>query len=408
LLGLLGHCGMVYAVPSPAVKPKPEKQMARYSFLLCLLALIGAPFQAAIAQLQNPRGISYNWKTDTMERTVPLSEFTVAVPKGAFPVLNNPKFITAQAGRQEYFRHEPVISVAIGGRAKAYPLNILTVHEISNDTLGGVPILVTFCPLCNASVVYDRRLRHQGRERLLHFGVSGMLRNSDMVMFDTQTETWWQQLMGEALVGELAGAELAVIPSLVISVEEFFQRYPKGQILSRETGIPGAERSYGLNPYAGYDNPQGSPYDAFFDKKKVDKRLPPMERVVDVESQGKRKVYPFSAIAKKGVINDSFNGKHLVIFYKSGTVSVLDEKEISKSRNVGSATLFNAVLEGQKLTFQKKGEYFRDQQTGSTWDITGRSLAGPLMGKQLRAERHSNHFAFAWLAFYPDSEIYQR
>jgi hypothetical protein len=227
-------------------------------------------------------------------------------------------------------------------------------------------------------------------------------------MYDRQTETWWQQLTGDALVGELAGAELPVIPSLVISVEEFFQRHPQGKILSRDTGLAGAEKRYGLNPYAGYDEAHGSPYEAFFATNKVDKRLPPMERVVDVESKGKRKVYPFSAISKKGVINDTFNGKNLVIFYKSGTVSVLDEKEIKKSRNIGSATLFNAVLEGQRLTFQKKGEHFKDRETGSTWDITGQAIAGPLKGKQLRPERHSNHFAFAWLAFYPDSEIYQK
>ncbi len=131
-----------------------------------------------------------------------------------------------------------------------------------------------------------------------------------------------------------------------------------------------------------------------------------MERVVDVEVGGKRKIYPFSVIAQKGVINDSFNGKHIVNFYKPGAVSVLDKREISKSRNVGSATLFNAVLNGQKLTFRKHEDGFRDLQTNSTWDITGRSIAGPLQGKQLRIEPHSNHLAFAWLAFYPHSEIY--
>jgi hypothetical protein len=128
--------------------------------------------------------------------------------------------------------------------------------------------------------------------------------------------------------------------------------------------------------------------------------------VVDVESGGKRKIYPFSVIAQKGVINDSFNGKHVVIFHKSGTVSVLDKKEINESRNVGSATLFNAVLDGQKLTFKQNEDGFADLQTNSTWDITGRSIAGPLQGKQLRIEPHSNHLAFAWLAFYPHSEIY--
>ena len=382
--------------------------MVHISFILLAAVLFIMPFQDMLAQLQNPRNILYNWQTDTTKRTVPLSEFKVAVPKGAFPVLNDPKFIGAQQGRQAYFKHEPVISVAINGKAKAYPLNILTIHEVSNDTLAGTPILVTYCPLCNASVVYDRRLNQVGRERLLNFGVSGMLRHSDMVMYDLQTETWWQQLMGDALVGALAGAELEVIPSLVISVEEFFQRYPNGQILSPETGIAGAERSYGQNPYVSYDDPKGSPYSAFIDKEMVDKRLPPMERVVDVESKGKRKIYPFSAIAAQGVINDTFNGKHVVIFYKPGTVSVLDEREVSKSRGVGSATLFNAVLDGQKLFFQKKGDLFKDQQTGSAWDITGSSIAGPLKGKQLRIEPHSNHLAFAWLAFYPESEIYEQ
>ncbi|MFD2515785.1 DUF3179 domain-containing protein [Pontibacter locisalis] len=378
--------------------------MIRYTFLLLVLLLVAGPSQKGFAQLKNPRNIPYHWKTDTTNRTVKLSEFTVAVPKGAFPVLNTPTFIGAEKGRQAYFRHEPVISLAIDGQARAYPLNVLTVHEIANDTLAGIPILVTYCPLCNASVVYDRRLNHKGQERLLTFGVSGMLRHSDMVMYDLQTETWWQQLMGHALVGKLAGAELKVIPSLVISVEEFFQRYPNGQILSPQTGLAGG---YGQNPYIGYDDLKGSPYDAFIDKAKEDKRLPPMERVVDVESKGNRKIYPFSVIEKKGVINDTFHNKHIVIFYKSGTVSVLDERDISKSRNVGSATLFNAVLDGKKLTFLKKGDQFTDQETGSTWDITGRSIAGPMKGKQLRVEPHSNHLAFAWLAFYPESEIYK-
>ncbi len=360
-----------------------------------------------MAQVQNPRQIPYKWKTDTTKHTVPLSDFRVAVPKGAFPVLQTPAFIPIKQGVTAYLKQEPVISVARNGQARAYPLNVLTVHEIANDTLAGIPILVTYCPLCNASVVYDRRLQHKGQQHLLRFEVSGMLRHSDMVMYDTQTETWWQQLTGEALVGKLAGASLRIIPSLVISVEEFYKRYPDGKILSPRTGIAGAENRYGQNPYVGYDNAGNRPYPDFIDKKMVSKRLPPMERVIDVESKGKRKIYPFSAIAKKGVINDTFNGKHVVLFYKSGTVSVLDRREISKSREVGTATLFNAVLNGQKLTFGKKGDYFIDLQTGSTWDVTGHCVAGPLKGKQLPIEPHSNHLAFAWLAFYPESEIYE-
>ncbi|MCJ8163219.1 DUF3179 domain-containing protein [Pontibacter sp. E15-1] len=381
--------------------------MTHYTLILFLATTMAILSQTAHAQLQNPRQIPYRWKTDTTKKSVPLAAFTVAVPKGTFPVLNNPKFVPAKEGLPMYFRHEPVISITLDGQARAYPLNVLTVHEIANDTMGGEPILVTYCPLCNASVVYSRRVRHLGQEHVLHFEVSGMLRHSDMVMYDTQTESWWQQLTGEALVGKLAGTELKVIPSLVISVAEFFQRYPHGQILSRNTGVAGAERSYGTNPYAGYDQPGNTPYDVFIKQGLVDKRLPAMERVVDVESKGKRKIYPFSAIAKKGVVNDSFEGKHIVIFYTSGTVSVLDERDISRSRKVGTATLFNAVLNGRKLTFLKKGNDFVDEQTGSVWDVTGRSIAGPLQGRQLPTEPHSNHLAFAWLAFYPDSEIYK-
>lgn len=113
-------------------------------------------------------------------------------------------------------------------------------------------------------------------------------------------------------------------------------------------------------------------------------------------------------ISKSGIINDSFDGKNIVIFFQSATLSTLDEREISSSRKAGSATLFNAVLDGQKLTFQKSGDHFRDVETGSIWDVTGKSFRGPLQGKQLRPEPHSNHLAFAWLAFYPDSEIYEQ
>ena len=112
-------------------------------------------------------------------------------------------------------------------------------------------------------------------------------------------------------------------------------------------------------------------------------------------------------MAKKGVINDTFKSSNVVLFYKSGTVSVLDEYDISVSKNVGSVTVFNAVVDGQHLTFKKKGKDFIDINTKSKWDITGHCFSGELQGKQLEIEPHSNHFAFAWLAFNPDSEIYK-
>jgi hypothetical protein len=330
----------------------------------------------------------------------------VVLPRGSFIVLNNPNFVGKEEGLNSFFSKEPVLSVEINGVAKAYPLNMLSIHEIANDTLAGIPILATFCPLCNAGIVYDRRLKHKDKEYLFDFEVSGMLRKSDMVMADKQTETWWQQLEGKGIVGTLAGAELSVIPSLVISVEEFFNRYPDGRILSKETGISDAEAGYGINYYKNYDDPDNKPYERFFSPDDIDPRLPAMERIVDIRSRGEFKVYPFSAVEKYGVINDVFNEKSVVLFYQPGTISVLDEKDIKDSKDIGMVTVFNPFIYDQLLKFKKAENKFVDELTNSVWDITGRCIEGKLKGKELRIEPHGNHFAFAWLAFHPETKIY--
>jgi len=379
-------------------------RIARFQYLIPILLLMAV--QQTPAQLQNPKGLAYDWNTDTTQHVVPLSEIQMVVPRGTFPAIDYPGFLGRREGLQRFFEHEPVIALAIEGQAKAYPLNMLTMHEISNDELAGVPILPTYCPLCNASVVYDRRLRHDGKDYLLTFEVSGMLRSSDMVMADKQTETWWQQLTGQGLVGELAGAQLKVIPSLVLSVRAFFERYPDGRILSPDTDTPAAER-YGTNPYVGYDHAKNQPYSRYFDAEKLDERLPPMERVVDIRGREGYKIYPFSAIQNAGVINDSYDGRPVVLFYQPGAVSVLDKPSIEDSRAIGTVAVFTAEMEGKRLTFHQKGEHFLDEQTESRWDVTGRCVAGPYEGEQLPIEPHSHHFAFAWLSFYPDSEIYR-
>ena len=373
--------------------------------LFTLFLIFPAAFQL-FAQIQNPRDVVYDWNTDTTKYTIDLSEMILVAEKGLFPIIDYPKFVGEKVGLEGFFEHEPVISVEINGMAKAYPLNLLTFHEMVNDTLAGVSILPTYCPLCNSGVIFNRSLNFEGKEYLLEFEVSGFLRNSNMVMFDRQTETWWQQLMGEAVVGELAGAELKIVPSLIISVKEFFDRYPDGQILSKETGHEKAMERYGTNPYTHYDSISKNPYSRFFDEKDVDNRLPAMERVVDIQDNGKYKIYPFTAIAEKGVINDKFESKNIAIFYLQGTVSNMDENDIRQSKDVGSVTVFSPYVGDELLIFSKKGKYFIDDQTKSKWDITGRCIKGKLKGKQLMIEPHSNHFSFSWLAFYPDSEIY--
>ena len=360
------------------------------------------------AQIQNPKNIPFKWKTDLSKHSVDLSEIQIVLPKGSFPTLDFPKFISKKEGLESFYAKEPVIAIEINGKAKAYSLNILTMHEISNDTLSGIPILVTYCPLCNSGIVYHRKLKTKQKEYLLEFEPSGMLRNSDMVMLDRNTETLWQQLMGVGIAGKLDKAQLDILPSLIISAEEFFNRYPNGKIMSKETDFKESEKHYGKNPYKNYDQANAKPYDRFFSSDKIDHRLPPMERIVDVENNGKYKIYTFKDVEKASVINDTFHNKKVVLFYKKGTVSILDKSEIKESKDVGTVTIFNRILEGNELSFKKKNDFFIDLQTKSHWDITGYCYKGKLKGKHLQIEPHSNHFAFAWLAFYPNTEIYKR
>ena len=155
-----------------------------------------------------------------------------------------------------------------------------------------------------------------------------------------------------------------------------------------------------------YDDKNGKPYERFFNHSDLDKRIRPMERVIDIEGSEGYKIYPFSALAKKNVINDHYDNRDIVIFYKKGTISVLDKRELSESKSIGSATLFSPLIDGSPLTFKSKSGQFIDNETNSTWDITGLCINGKLKGKKLTPGRFSNHFAFAWLSFHPESEIY--
>lgn len=345
------------------------------------------------------------WKTNTSKRVVEISEFTSLMPRDGFEVFNNPEFIEKEEYESYYFRFEPVISLVIEGEARAYPLNVLTYHEIANDIIKGIPVAVTYCPLCNSGVVFDRRFTANNNSYVFDFGVSGMLRKSDMVMWDKQTETWWQQLTGEGLVGELSGEMLSFIPSQIISIEEFFDAYPDGKIMMSHQ-LEKYGEAYGANPYDKYDS-LGTGVNSRFFKEDASDRLPPMERIIEIGNGGQYKIYPFSTISKRKVINDSFYGKNIVIFYTGKTVSVLDEKNISESSHIGTATVFSSVVKGEVLNFKKKGNIFIDTKTKSKWDITGKCLEGKYIGSQLVREVHSNHFAFAWLSFHPDSEIYE-
>ena len=350
-------------------------------------------------ELRKARISTFGWKTDFTKRSVEFSEISSGgPPRDGIPPLDRPVFTTFEDADGWLNSKEPVIALEIDGDARAYPLQILIWHEIVNDEVGGVPVSVTFCPLCNSAITFDRRLDGV----VYDFGTSGNLRNSDLIMWDRQTESWWQQLTGEGIVGELTGKRLTFLPSAIVSWEDFKAAHPQGQVLSKDTGFP--DRSYGRNPYVGYDRIDQTPF--LFDGE-LDGRLLPMERIAAANIGGVDVGFTFTALAQERVVNYSVADQDLVVLFKPGTRSALDGLLIGDSREVGATGMFDPQLDGRKLTFRAEGDQFLDNETGTTWSILGEAVAGPLAGKRLEPIVHANHFWFAWAAFRPDTLIYQ-
>jgi len=338
-------------------------------------------------------------KTDFSKRNIDFSEIiSGGPPKDGIPAIDQAKFESLESASQWVDDSEPVISVTIANKAKAYPLQILMYHEIINDQIDDKFISVTFCPLCNTSIVFNRNIEGN----ILDFGTTGRLRKSDLIMYDRQTESWWQHFDGSGIIGNYTGYTLEELPSQIISFKSFKENYPNGKVLSKNTGF---QRPYGNNPYQGYDHIDNKP---FLLQDKADPRLPAMERVISVRNNDSQRVYPFSALKNSFVVNDVMGDLNLVIFKAEDVLSVLDKRNIRSSSTVPAYTVFSPIIDGTKLVFEYKKGNIIDQSTSSVWSVLGKAMAGKLKGKQLKPVKHGIHFAFAWLAFNPESEIYGR
>ena len=238
-------------------------------------------------------------------------------PKDGIPAIAAPQFAPAGAGAALDPR-EPVIAVEIDGAApRAYPLRYLTWHEIVNDTVGGVPVAVTFCPLCNSALTFDRRIGG----RVLTFGVSGKLRNSDMIMYDRETQSWWQQALGEGIVGEMTGEQLTPVPSWMESWQAFRDRNPDGIVMAE----PDWPRDYGRNPYRGYDS-SATPF--LYSGEPPPHGIPALSRVVRVGGRA----WPMERLAKAGRIEEG----GVTLVWAGGQASALDAGRIGEGREVGA------------------------------------------------------------------------
>jgi hypothetical protein len=210
--------------------------------------------------------------------------------------------------------------------------------------------------------------------------------------------------MVEGIAGEYSGVELKMMPALLISMKDFYDRYPEGKVLS-PAALDAFRKKNKHRPFHHLEH-SASLSNEYYLPEKTDPRLPPLEHILDIHLDGHDRIYPFHALAKQQVVNESQGETPIVVFYHKETVSVMDNDKLSKSKKIGSATAFNRRLGDNVFTFHKAGDYFIDDQTGSTWDITGYCREGAQKGKQLDILPHSNHFAFAYLAFYPNVEIF--
>lgn len=315
-------------------------------------------------------------------------------PPDGIPPIDNPKFLPV-CGVGFLADNEPVVVLTVGSETRAYPIQILTWHEIVNDFVGDLPVTVSFCPLCNSAFAFDRR----SAGRTLDFGTSGSLYRSNLVMYDRQTESLWLQFTGEAVVGHLTGTTLDVIPMATVSWADFRQAHPDSLVLSRDTGF---ERRYGRNPYPGYDDVTTG---AFLFDGELDERLPAKERIVGIRRSGDAVAIVREAALEAGVMALDVGGAEVVVFAKPGTASALDGVQVAGGRDVGAIGVFDPVVADERLTFEVDGGDFVDNETQSRWNILGEAVDGPLAGRRLDVVEHDNSFWFAWAAFLPDSRV---
>ena len=304
------------------------------------------------------------------------------LPKDGIRSIDDPSFVSA-AEATDMADQEFIIGVSIDGDTRAYSINVLSRHEIVNDVVGGVPIAITYCPLCFTGIVYDRRVEGE----TLEFGVSGKLVMNDLVMYDRQSNSLWQQILGEGIDGRYKGTRLTLLPATQTTWAQWRATHPDTLVLDKNGG-------YGSDSYAGYYSGGDQGVLGGF---RSDDRLPAKAFVLGLLVGDEPKAYPFQELAGQTVVHDTVGGRDLVIVY--------DDRS-------GTAVAFDRRVEGQRLTFEPAGLIegdllIRDEETGSVWSgLSGTAQEGPLAGTRLKQLPAFYSFWFAWSDFYVNSALY--
>ena len=292
--------------------------------------------------------------------------------------------------------NEPVLALLHDGQARAYPVQVMIWHEIVNDALGDLPVTVTYCPLCDSGVAFDRRLS----DDVLDFGTSGGLYQANLVMYDRQTESLWTQFDGRAVIGTRVGERLTTVPIETMSWGAFRRDHPEGTVLSRDDVAP---KPYGRNPYHAYDQ-RDTPVPGFYTGE-PDDTLAPYERVVGVDFGAEVIAVPTRVLADAGVAATRVTDRLITFWHLPGTASAVNADDIADGEDIGSTAVFVAEVDGRPAVFTRAGEEFVDDVTGTSWNILGEAVAGPRSGDRLVPVGHVDTFWFAWATYHADGAV---
>ena len=338
-----------------------------------------APISTSV--IQSDTGVSelQLMETDGVKHLIPLDKIKGGgPPKDGIPSIDNPVFANV-ANSQFMSDSDTVIGLEINGDAKAYPLFILVWHEIVNDKVGGTPVSVTYCPLCYTNQVFERVINDQEVE----FGTSGKLYNSNLLMYDRLTDSYWSQALGLAVKGELTGYQLDLVPFDVITWGDWKKLHPDTLVLTTDTGHI---RSYATDPYGSYyTEPR-----IMFPVEHSDDRLHPKEIIIGFSIDGIYKAYPQKDIESLGLINDSVGETSVML------VSFFSENSRAFDRTINDQTLEFEMTDGQII----------DTTTNSVWDYDGLAISGQMQGEQLKRLPIEPGFWFEWVAFHPNTLVY--
>ncbi|MEE9586311.1 MAG: DUF3179 domain-containing (seleno)protein [Nitrososphaerales archaeon] len=319
--------------------------------------------------------------TNGVKHTVPLDKILSGGPgKDGIPSIDNPQFISASEADTFLNDADLVLGIDLNGEVKAYPQRILVWHEIVNDLVGGIPVTVTYCPLCYTGAAFERVIDGETVE----FGVSGKLYNSDLVMYDRKTDSYWSQITGQSIVGELAGRTLKRLPLDTLEWQDWKKIHPDTKVLSTDTGF---SRNYNADPYAGYYRSDST----IFPIENVDKRLHLKTIVHGVLINDEAKAYPEEEVKTAGLINDIVGGTPILILY---------------SPEANAVKIYERTIDDVTLEFKVENGMLVDTSSGTTWSYSGEGLSGKYADLKLNEVIAPPHFWFAWAAFYPDTGLF--